>query len=133
MLFPTLGMEDGFQLRLTPEVPGQLRLWPVSWTWDSCTAPSQNRLGHHTFQGALFTFLKVFQAKKSFWDFPRGTMDGSPPANAGDTGSTPGPVGFPYAAEQLSPYATTTEALALQGLQATTTELCAAPTETHTP
>ena len=25
------------------------------------------------------------------WDFPGGTVVGSPPANAGDTGSSPGP------------------------------------------
>ena len=30
----------------------------------------------------------------------------NPPANAGDTGSSPGPGRFPHAAEQLSPCAT---------------------------
>ena len=36
-------------------------------------------------------------------DFPGGAVVGSPPASAGDTGSGPGPGGFPHAAEQPSP------------------------------
>ena len=36
-------------------------------------------------------------------------MGGNLPANAGDTGSIPGPGRFPHAAEQLGPCATTTE------------------------
>ena len=42
-------------------------------------------------------------------DFPGGTEVKNPPANAGDTGSSPGPGRFPHATEQLSPCATTTE------------------------
>ena len=42
-------------------------------------------------------------------DFPGGAVVKNPPANAGDTGSMPGPGRFPHAAEQLSPCATTTE------------------------
>ena len=41
--------------------------------------------------------------------FPDGAVGGNLPANAGDTGSIPGPGRFPHAAEQLSPCATTTE------------------------
>ena len=41
--------------------------------------------------------------------FPGGAVGGNLPANAGDTGSIPGPGRFPHAAEQLSPCATTTE------------------------
>ena len=43
------------------------------------------------------------------WDFPGGTVLKNPPANAGDTSSSPAPGGFPYATEQLSPCTTTTE------------------------
>ena len=35
--------------------------------------------------------------------FPGGTVVKNLPANAGDTGSSPGPGRFPHAAEQLSP------------------------------
>ena len=41
--------------------------------------------------------------------FPRGAVVKNPPANAGDTGSSPGSGRIPHAAEQLSPCATTTE------------------------
>ncbi|KAJ8798358.1 hypothetical protein J1605_001483 [Eschrichtius robustus] len=36
-------------------------------------------------------------------DFPGGAVVKNPPANAGDTGSSPSPGRFPHAAEQLSP------------------------------
>ena len=36
-------------------------------------------------------------------DFPGGTVVKNPPANAGDTGSSPGPGKIPHAVEQLSP------------------------------
>ena len=42
-------------------------------------------------------------------DFPRGSVVKHLPANAGDTGSSPGPGRIPHAVEQLSPCATTTE------------------------
>ena len=41
--------------------------------------------------------------------FPGGAVVKNPPANAGDTGSCPGPGRSQCAAEQLSPCATTTE------------------------
>ena len=41
-------------------------------------------------------------------DFPGGAVVKNPPANAGDTGSSPGLI--PHAAEQLSLCTTTTEA-----------------------
>ena len=41
--------------------------------------------------------------------FPGGAVVENLPANAGDTGSSPGLGGFPHAAEQLGPWATTTE------------------------
>ena len=34
-----------------------------------------------------FYYIKI----KNFWDFPGGTVVKNPPANAGDTGSSPGP------------------------------------------
>ena len=46
-------------------------------------------------------------------DFPSGPMVKDLPANAGDTGSVPGPRMIPYAAEPLSLCATATEARAL--------------------
>ena len=49
-------------------------------------------------------------------DFPGGTVDENPPADAGDTGSIPGPGRFhkPHAPQLLSPCATTTEDCAPQ-------------------
>ena len=44
-----------------------------------------------------------------YWDFPGGAVVKNPPANAGDTGSSPGPGSISHAAEQLSLCATTTE------------------------
>ena len=46
--------------------------------------------------------------------FPGGAVVGSLPANAGDTGSSPGLGKIPHAAEQLSPWATTTEPARLE-------------------
>ena len=48
-------------------------------------------------------------AKAPAPDFPGGTVVMNPPANAGGTGSSPGPGKMPHAAEQLSLCATTTE------------------------
>ena len=42
------------------------------------------------------------QVKQTNRDFPGGTVVKKPPANAGDTGSSPGPE-IPHATEQLSP------------------------------
>ena len=50
-----------------------------------------------------------FQIKAKQWGVPGGAVVKKPPANAGDTGSSPGPGRFPHAAEQLSLCATTTE------------------------
>ena len=41
--------------------------------------------------------------------FPGGAVVKNPPANAGDMGSDPWSGKIPHAAEQLSPFATTTE------------------------
>ena len=41
--------------------------------------------------------------------FPGGAVVENPPANAGNTGSSPGAAKIPHAAEQLSPCATTSE------------------------
>ena len=49
--------------------------------------------------------------KNNLWGFPGGAVVENLPANAGDTGSSPG-LGrshMPQAAEQLGPWATTTE------------------------
>ena len=43
------------------------------------------------------------------WDFPGGAVVKNPPANAGDTGLSPGPGRSHIATEQLSPCTTTTE------------------------
>ena len=47
--------------------------------------------------------------EQSKWNFPGGVVVKNPPANAGDTGSSPGLGRLPHAVEQLSPCATTTE------------------------
>ena len=54
-------------------------------------------------------FGKIFFNIKMKWGFPGGAEVGNLPANAGDTGSIPGPGRFPHATEQLSLCATTTE------------------------
>ena len=41
--------------------------------------------------------------------FPGGAVLKNPPANAGNTGSSPGPGRIPHDVEQLGPCATTTE------------------------
>ena len=46
--------------------------------------------------------------------FPGGAVLENLPANAGDTGSSPGLGRFPHAAEQLGPWATTTEPARLE-------------------
>ena len=46
---------------------------------------------------------------RTFKDFPGGAVVGNSSANAGDTGSTPGPGVIPHAVEQLGPCATATE------------------------
>ena len=38
----------------------------------------------------LFSLWKDLDSEKHDLDFPRGTMDKNPPANAGDVGSIPG-------------------------------------------
>ena len=45
----------------------------------------------------------------TLWGFPGGAVVKNPPANAGDTGSSPGPGKIPHAAEQFSPFATTSK------------------------
>ena len=42
-------------------------------------------------------------------DFPGGSVVKNLPANAGDTGPSPGPGRFPHAVEQLSPCTASTE------------------------
>ena len=59
--------------------------------------------------------------RKHDLNFPGGTMDKNPPANAGDTGSIPGPRKILYAVEQLNPCTTTTEP-EIQSPGASTTE-----------
>ena len=49
------------------------------------------------------------QSEISYEGFPGGTVVGSLPANAGDTGSSPGPRRFHMLQSKLSPCAATTE------------------------
>ena len=51
---------------------------------------------------------------QSLGDFPGGAVVENLPANAGDTDSSPGLGRFPHAAEQLGPWATTTELARLE-------------------
>ena len=50
----------------------------------------------------------------SYIGFPGGTVVENLPANAGDTGSSPGLGRPPHAAEQLGPWATVTEPARLE-------------------
>ena len=56
-----------------------------------------------------FKKINVTTLKDLFGDFPGGTVVENLPANAGDTGSSPGPGRSHMAVEQLSPCTTTTE------------------------
>ena len=59
--------------------------------------------------GKMLKNLKTCFKRLENVGFPGGAVVKNPSANAGDTGSSPGPERFPYAVEQLSPRATTTE------------------------
>ena len=63
---------------------------------------------------------------KNFWDFPGGTLDKNPPANAGDTVSIPGPGRSHIPVEQLSPCVTTTEPVCAASTEARESRACAA-------
>ena len=57
-----------------------------------------------------FFYLAYFFKNYPCWDFPGGKVVKNPPANAGDTGWTPGPgTKIPHASGQLSLYIATTE------------------------
>ena len=74
---------------------------------------------------------------KAMGDFPGGAVVGSLPANAGDTGSSPGPGGshMPRSSWARAPQLLSLRSRArepqLLSLRATTTEACAP--ETHAP
>ena len=68
--------------------------------------PHGNELSNSLTQISLH-LRKTF--KNYYRDFPGGAVVKNPPANAGDTGSIPGPGRPPHAVEQQSPCATTTE------------------------
>ena len=64
-------------------------------------------------QGIFFPLqFKHILYKRNTLGFPGGAVVENLPANAGDTGSSPGKI--PHAAEQLGPWATTTEPARLQ-------------------
>ena len=71
----------------------------------------------------LYTIKAEWSTKTYTQGFPGGAAVKNPPANSGDTepGFEPWSGKIPHAAEQLSPWATTTEP-ALQSPQATTPE-----------
>ena len=52
---------------------------------------------------AITNYHKFSGLKQHNWGFPGGAVVENPPANAGDTGSSPGLGRFPHAAEQLGP------------------------------
>ena len=53
---------------------------------------------------------KKKKKENDYWDFPGGAVDKNPPASAGDMRSIPSPGRFNSAGEQLSVWATVTEA-----------------------
>ena len=65
-------------------------------------------LWFHLFRES-FPFREVSPFRKSWRDFPGGAVVKNPPASAGGHGFEPWSGKIPYAAEQLSPWATTTE------------------------
>ena len=85
-------------------------VWKSVHTWSLSGRSSQVCLAVFLGQRPyLLRFIFILFFKKLMWGFPGGRVVKNPPANAGDTGSSPGPGRFPHAAEQLSPCATTTE------------------------
>lgn len=69
----------------------------------------------------IFSVYWIEFFEEHVMDFSGGIVVKSPPANVGDTGSTPGPgrLHMPWRTEAIL---TTTGACELQGLQVTTTE-----------
>ena len=59
-------------------------------------------------QNNLITYILKSTPKSTFMDFPGGTVDKNPPANARDTGSIPGPKRT-HILWSNSPCTTTTE------------------------
>ena len=67
---------------------------------------------------------RLLDSEKRDLDFPHGTVDKNPPANAGDMGSIPGLRRFHLPQSNETLWATATEP-ELTGSQATTAEACA--------
>ena len=71
------------------------------------------------YSSSINTHLKnikryFFRLRKKYRGFPGGAVVENLPANAGDAGSSPACGKIPHAAEQLSPWATTTEPARLE-------------------
>ena len=78
--------------------------------------PKGRNLQRKIYQNDRTLFIRVVRPRasfpnilKRFWDFPGGTVDKNPPANAGDRGFDPQSRKIPHATEQLSPCTTTIE------------------------
>ena len=68
---------------------------PTHWSRHHHPFPAPSTLNpsgpFSTQQPGIFLECKSFIKRKEMWDFPGGTVVKNPPANAGDTGSSPGP------------------------------------------
>ena len=73
---------------------------------DLFTHPTEIYCGNYVPGNELAIFMLF---KMEALGFPGGAVVGSPPANAGDTGSIPGPERSHMPQKQLSPCTTTTE------------------------
>ena len=85
----------------------------------------------HLVQPPLFTQTRIEDKETEAWGFPSGTVVGNPPANAGDTGSCPGP-GRSHMPRSNSAHAPQLLSLHFTAHKATTTEPNAT-TEAHVP
>ena len=84
--------------------------------WELLTFPFSPPLKSLCIPPVFFSPIAPFFEEEIYEGFPGGAVVENPPANAEDTGSSPGLGGsrIPHAAEQLGPWATTTEPARLE-------------------
>ena len=61
--------------------------------WERGVKAKRSPLGTGPTASKFVESSKTVYSKRGLGDFPGGTVVGNPPANAGDTGSSPGPGG----------------------------------------
>ena len=94
---PTKGLTLGemtFSSRGSPQRWGTAKesSWLTALPAAGATSALEGGSGRHSSVSITGVFLtSTVQVKHKFWDFPSGPVVKNPPANAGDTGSIPGP------------------------------------------